>query len=193
MLTLVMELHIREAVPDDAESIAAIYNQGIEDRVATFETEPRTASDIVVRLGEMDRFPILVALDGDRVVGWAGLSRYRPRTCYQGIAEFSIYFDRAARGRGLGRLLLTALIDAARGRGYWKLVSRVFTFNAASRAVCRSCGFREVGIYEKHARLDGRWLDVVIVERLIVENVDAASTEETERTDLETEKRRQRS
>jgi phosphinothricin acetyltransferase len=172
-----MAIHIREAVPGDAESIAAIYNQGIEDRVATFETQLRTATDIRERLAEAERFPILVALDGDRVVGWAGLSAYRPRACYAGIAEFSIYFDRAARGRGLGRQLLTALIDTARDRGYWKLVSRVFTFNAASRAVCRSCGFREVGIYEKHARLDGRWLDVVIVERLIVENVDSASTE----------------
>lgn len=172
MLAAVMGVHVRDAVRGDAESIAAIYNQGIEDRVATFETQPRTASDILARLGEADRFPILVAVDGDRVVGWAGLSSYRPRACYAGIAEFSIYFDRAARGRGLGRQLLAALIDAARDRGYWKLVSRVFTFNTASRGVCRSCGFREVGIYEKHARLDGRWLDVVIVERLIVENID---------------------
>jgi phosphinothricin acetyltransferase len=171
MLAPVMAIHIRGALPADAESIAAIYNQGIEDRAATFETQPRTAGDILVRLGEAERFPILVALEGDGVVGWAGLSSYRPRACYAGIAEFSIYFDRTARGRGLGRQLLSALIDAARDGGYWKLVSRVFTFNAASRALCRSCGFREVGIYKKHARLDGQWLDVVIVERLIVENM----------------------
>src|SRR4051812_17336954 len=126
MLAAVMAIHIREAVRGDAASIAAIYNQGMEDRVATFETQPRTATDILVRLGEAERFPILVAIDGDQVLGWAGLSSYRPRACYAGIAEFSIYFDRAARGRGLGRQLLTALIDAARGRGYWKLVSRVF-------------------------------------------------------------------
>ena len=79
--------------------------------------------------------------------------------------------DRAARGRGVGRQLLAALIDAARDRGYWKLVSRVFPFNTASRALCRSCGFREVGIYEKHGCLDGVWLDVVVVERLIPENL----------------------
>jgi L-amino acid N-acyltransferase YncA len=100
------------------------------------------------------------------------LSNYRPRACYEGIAEFSIYLDRAARGRGIGRQLLTALVDAARVRGYWKLVSRVFPFNTPSRALCKACGFREVGVYEKHGRLDGKWLDVVIVERLIPENLE---------------------
>ena len=166
-----MAITIREAGEHDALAIAGIYNQGIEDRGATFETEPRTPEDIAGKLAERERFPLLVAMDGDRVVGWAGLSAYRPRDCYAGIAEFSIYLDRRARGHGLGRQLLTSLIDAARGRGYWKLVSRVFSFNEASRAVCRSCGFREVGVYEKHGRLDGKWLDVVIVERLIPENL----------------------
>jgi len=158
----------------DAAAIAGIYNQGIEDRGATFETEPRTPEFIAAKLAERDRFPVLVAVDGDEVVGWAALSAYRPRACYAGIAEFSIYLDRAARGRGVGRTLLSALVDAARERQYWKLLSRVFPFNAASRAVCRSCGFREVGIYEKHGRLDGQWLDVVIVERLIPENLEGA-------------------
>lgn len=166
-----MKISIREAGESDARAIAAIYNQGIEDRGATFETEPRTAAEIAVKLAEHERFPMLVAVDGDRVVGWAGLSAYRPRDCYAGIAEFSIYLDRRARGHGVGRQLLTSVIDAARGRGYWKLVSRIFPFNEASRALCRSCGFREVGVYEKHGRLDGKWLDVVIVERLIPENL----------------------
>lgn len=118
------------------------------------------------------RYPLLVAVDDrDAVLGWAALSSYRSRNCYAGIAEFSIYLDRAARGRGMGRPLLDALIDVARERGFWKLVSRIFPFNAASRALCRACGFREVGTYEKHAQLEGRWLDVVIVERLIPENL----------------------
>jgi L-amino acid N-acyltransferase YncA len=165
------ETRTREATADDARAIAHIYNQGIEDRGATFETEPRTPADIASRMAEAARFPVLVAeLDGS-VVGWAGLSSYRTRPCYDGIAEFSIYLDRNARGRGIGRQLLTALVDAAGRRGYWKLVSRVFPANAASRALCRSCGFREVGVYEKHAQLDGRWMDVVIVERLIPENL----------------------
>ena len=166
-----MSISIREAAADDAAVIAAIYNQGIEDRGATFETEPRSANDMAAKLAERDRYPILVITDEDVVLGFASLSAYRPRGCYAGIAEFSIYLSRTARGRGLGRQLLTALVDAARDRGYWKLVSRIFPSNAASRAVCRACGFREVGVYEKHGHLDGRWFDVVIVERLIPENL----------------------
>ena len=167
---------IRDARQDDADRIAGIYNQGIEDRVATFETELRSSDDIRARLAQ-DQFPMLVAVDGDDTVGWAGLSAYRPRDCYAGIAEFSIYLDRAARGRGIGRHLLTALLATARERGFWKLVSRIFPFNAASRALCRACGFREVGVYEKHGRLDGQWLDVVIVERLIPENLSRGLTD----------------
>jgi phosphinothricin acetyltransferase len=166
-----MDITIREAEASDAEAIARIFNQGIEERAATFETQPRTAEDIAIRLAERERHPILVAAEGDTIIGWAGLSTYRPRACYAGIAEFSIYLDRAARRRGVGRRLLSALISAARERGYWKLVSRVFPFNTASRGLCRACGFREVGIYEKHGQLDGRWHDVVIVERIIPENV----------------------
>jgi L-amino acid N-acyltransferase YncA len=165
---------IRPARAEDATRLAEIYNQGIAERSATFETEPRDAAAMRVRLAAADRHPVLVSCDeNESVVGWAALSAYRERACYAGIAEFSIYLDRRARGQGRGTPLLEALIDAARVRGYWKLVSRVFPFNAASRALCRRCGFREAGLYEKHARLDGRWLDVVIVERLIPENLVA--------------------
>jgi len=166
-----MLLTIRPATQDDAAAIADIHNQGIADRGATFETEPRSVEDIRARLRDGDRFALLVAEDAGIVIGWAGLGSYRPRTCYAGIAEFSIYLDRGARGRGVGRRLLDALVDAARDKGYWKLVSRIFPFNTASRSLCRSCGFREVGVYEKHGCLDGQWMDVVIVERLIPENL----------------------
>lgn len=168
-----MSVNIRLAGPHDAAAIADIYNQGIADRGATFETEPRVPEDVRARLQDQDRFPTLVAEQGGAVIGWAALSSYRPRDCYAGIGEFSIYLDQAARGRGVGRQLLEALVDAARERGYWKLVSRIFPFNTASRALCRACRFREVGTYEKHGRLDGRWLDVIIVERLIPENLTA--------------------
>src|SRR4051794_37819971 len=161
-----MAIIIRPATGSDAAAIADIYNQGIADRAATFETEPRSEADMRARIDDA-RFPLLVADQSGTVVGWAGLSSYRPRACYAGIAEFSIYLDRAARGHGVGRQLLDALIATAREHGYWKLVSRVFPFNAASRALCRACGFREVGTYEKHGCLDGAWIDVVIVERLI--------------------------
>jgi phosphinothricin acetyltransferase len=171
-----MSLTIRQAGHDDAAAIAEIYNQGIAERAATFETEPRSADDIRSRLGDQARFPLLVAEDAGTVIGWAGLSSYRPRACYAGIVEFSIYLDRAVRGRGVGRQLLEALVGAARGRGYWKLVSRIFPFNTASRALCRACGFREVGVYEKHGCLYGQWIDVVIVERLIPENLTSSGS-----------------
>jgi L-amino acid N-acyltransferase YncA len=169
-----MSIATRSADQSDADAIAGIYNQGIEDRGATFETTPRTPAEMVSKIALGDGYPLLVAEDDGVVVGWAGLSEYRPRACYDGIAEFSIYLDRAARGRGIGRVLLTALVEAAREHGFWKLVSRVFPFNSASLGLCRSCGFREVGTYEKHGRLDGQWLDVVIVERLIPENLAVA-------------------
>ena len=119
----------------------------------------------------MERYPTLVMVnDADEVVAWAGLSSYRSRACYDGIADFSIYLDRSVRGQGLGKVLLQALLDEAQARGFWKVLSRIFTFNAASLALCSSCGFREVGVYEKHACLEGRWLDCVIVEHLIPAN-----------------------
>jgi phosphinothricin acetyltransferase len=169
-----MGLIIRPARHDDAAGIADIYNQGIAERGATFETERRSVDEISARLRDEARFPTLVVEDAAVVLGWAGLSSYRPRACYAGIGEVSIYLERTARGRGVGRQLLGALVDAARERGYWKLVSRIFPFNTASRSLCRACGFREVGVYEKHGCLDGQWLDVVIVERLIPENLTSS-------------------
>jgi L-amino acid N-acyltransferase YncA len=164
-----MPTTIRPATPDDAAAVTEIYNVGIAERSATFETEPRTVKQVVARIEQGEQFPMLVGVDSrtGTVLGWAGVSEYRPRPCYAGIGEFSIYLAVDARGRGVGKQLLTALMDAARDRGFWKLLSRVFLFNTASRSLCRSCGFREVGIYEKHAQLDGEWLDVVIVERLL--------------------------
>ncbi len=159
----------RPAREADCEAIARIYNEGIEDRVATFEVRPRNAGDIRGWLG--GPHPVVVVEDVGQVVAFAAAHAYRPRECYQGIAEASVYVARNARGRGAGRLVLGALIDEAARRGYWKLLSRIFVENAASRALCRSLGFREVGVYEKHGQLDGVWRDVVIVERLIEANL----------------------
>lgn len=165
-------IHIRAAIETDAAAIAEIYNQGIKDRVATYETEPRSPEDRGAWLHAIaGRYPAVVAEAGGQVVGWAGAGPYRARECYRGIGEFSVYVHRAWRGHGIGDLLLPALISEAEQLGLWKLLSRIFLFNEASRALCRKHGFREVGIYEKHAKLDGRWLDVVIVERLIPANL----------------------
>ena len=162
-------LTARPATPADAPDITRIYNEGIADRVATFETRPRTPDDIVAWFDGIH--PIVVVEDDGRVVAWASTSTYRPRECYAGIAEFSVYVVREARGKGAGRVAMLALIDAAQAAGFWKLVSRVFPENTASLGLLRSVGFREVGRYEKHAQLDGVWRDVVIVERLILPNL----------------------
>jgi len=168
-MRLAMAPLARPATPADAAAIARIYNQGIEDRVGTFETRLRTAEDI---RGWFDgAHPAVVVQDAGEVIAFASTSTYRPRECYAGIAEFSVYVAREQRGRGLGRLAMQALLAEAEAAGFWKLVSRVFVENAASRALLGSLGFREVGIYEKHGQLDGVWRDVVIVERLIEANL----------------------
>ncbi len=153
----------RLATPNDAPFLAAIYNEGIEDRVATFETRPRSADD--VRGWFDERHPIVVVEEQGEIVAFASTSTYRPRDCYAGIAEVSVYVASQFRRQGAGRVALDELIKQARAKGFWKLVSRVFPENQASRALIRSLGFREVGIYEKHGQLDGVWRDVVIVER----------------------------
>jgi phosphinothricin acetyltransferase len=166
-----MTLAARPASPDDAPILAQIYNEGIEDRVGTFETRLRTPADV---LGWFDGVHPIVVVEADgEIVAFASTSSYRGRDCYAGIAEYSVYVARHARGRGAGTVAMRALIDAARAGGFWKLVSRIFVENDASRRLMRSMGFREVGVYEKHARLDGQWRDVVIVERLIPENQTA--------------------
>jgi phosphinothricin acetyltransferase len=158
------------AIPADAAAIAEIYNQGIADRIATFESRPRSAEDVGAWFDGVH--PVVVVEDGGQIVAFASTSTYRPRECYAGIAEFSVYVQRAARGRGAGRLAMAALIEAAEAAGFWKLVSRVFTENVASLRLLGRLGFREVGVYEKHAQLDGVWRDVVIVERMIPRNLE---------------------
>ncbi len=155
----------RIAQPDDVDAIVKIYNEGIDDRVATFETRHRTVEDIACWFG--GRYPVVVVEDEGQILGFASTSSYRPRECYDGIAEFSVYVARSARGRRVGAIAMQALIEEARKRGFWKLLSRVFPENQASLRLLRSVGFREVGVYHRHGKLDGEWKNVVIVECLI--------------------------
>jgi L-amino acid N-acyltransferase YncA len=157
----------RPANPGDATAIAAIYNEGIEDRVATFETRLRTPDDVRSWFGR--RYPIVVVEEHGRVVAFAAASEYRARECYGGIAEFSVYVARAHRGSRHGRAAMEALLEAAEHAGFWKLVSRVFVENTASRELLKKVGFREVGVYRRHGKLDGHWRDAVIVEKLLGE------------------------
>jgi L-amino acid N-acyltransferase YncA len=161
----VSERFTRAATSADAARIAEIYNQGIEDRVATFETEPRTAAHILNWF--VESYPIFVSGEKNNILAYAIAFPYRSRPCYEGVREFSVYVAREGRSQGFGRAALGALIDEAKARGWWKLLSRIFPENLASRKLCAALGFREVGIYEKHARLDSEWRDTVIVEKLL--------------------------
>jgi len=162
-------MHARPAKPEDAAVIARIYNQGITDRVATFETRLRSAGDI---LGWFDgAHPIVVVEKDGEVIAFGATSRYRDRHCYSGVAEASLYVGRDWRRRGAGRMAMAALLESAEQAGFWKIVSRVFPENSASLRLIRSMGFREIGTYEKHGKLDGVWRDVIIVERLLRANL----------------------
>jgi phosphinothricin acetyltransferase len=157
----------RAAQPVDAPAIAAIYNQGIADRVATFETEPRSPEDIAAWFTSCRM--IMVAENSGAVVAFAASFPYSARPCYAGINEFSVYVARDWRGQGAGRAVLAALIEAAGAHGLHKLTSRVFPENTASRGLLKRLGFDEIGIHRRHGKLDGEWRDCVIVEILIGE------------------------
>ena len=164
-------MKVRTATVLDAPAITAIYNEGIASRRATFETDLRTLHDTAERIENVwPQHTWLVATDASgSVIGWAATMPYSSRAAYAGVAEFSIYVAGSAQGSGVGRVLLGALLKAAEQDGLYKVTSRVFTENVASRALCASLGFREVGVHLRHGRLDGVWRDVVTVEALLGE------------------------
>jgi L-amino acid N-acyltransferase YncA len=157
---------IRSATHADAAAICTIYNEGIAERQATFETSPRTTDDVLAWFAA--GLPFLVSQDpAGQVRGWARVSPASSRPVYAGVGEHGVYVDAAARGQGIGRQLLEALAAAAEAAGFYKLMGRVFTTNQASLAVHRAAGFSEVGVQSRHGRLDGEWKDCMLVERLL--------------------------
>ena len=165
---------VRLARADDAAAIATIYNEGIADRVATFETEPRTPEQIARQLADKgDRYPTVVVDRGGQIVAWASAGSYRNRPAYAGVAEHSVYVARGARGTGAGRAALEGLIRAYAQRGFWKIVSRIFPENTTSIRLHERCGFRVVGVYRRHGKLEDEWRDCVIVERLLEDDQSA--------------------
>ncbi len=162
------DVAIRPAVRADVPAITRIYNQGIRDRLATLETEERSESERAEWLAaRTERTPVLVAERGAQVVGWGSLNSFNPRPVYRFVADFSVYVDESASGQGIGGTLLDALIVRARELDYHKLVLAAFPVNAAGMRLYRSRGFREVGIYREQGQLDGRWVDVILMERLL--------------------------
>jgi L-amino acid N-acyltransferase YncA len=162
------DLDVRPARESDGEAIARIYNQGIEDRVATLETELRTPEERRRWMAARGpRHPVIVAEAVGAVIGWASLNQFNPRPAYQHVADFSVYVERGWRGKGVGRRLLEALIELARGIGYHKMVLSAFPFNQSGVALYERLGFRTVGIYREQGLLDGKWIDTIIMEKLL--------------------------
>lgn len=163
------KLNLRDAAAGDAARIAAIYNQGIDDRVATLETALRSAEERAAWLSARGpRHPVLVAADeSGTVLGWASLNPFSPRAAHDLVADLSIYVAREARGRGVGRALLAALEDRASSLGYHKLVLGVFPGNAAAIGLYGRSGYTTVGTYREQGLLDGRWMDVTLMEKIL--------------------------
>ncbi len=155
-------LSIQPLTPAHARDVLAIYAEGIAGRQATFETETPTWREWDAAHLAIAR---LVACEGEAIVGWAALSPVSRRSCYAGVAETSVYVRRSARGRGVGRALLEALVAAAEAEGIWTLQGSTFAENTASLRLQQRCGFRVVGRRERIARLDGVWRDTVLCER----------------------------
>lgn len=162
-------LEIRDATREDAATIASIYNQGIEDRSATLETQLRTPEERADWLATRgSRHPVLVAVDNTgAVVGWGSLNPFNPRPAYDHVADFSVYVDRKQRGRGIGDALLSALETRARTLGYHKLALAAFPTNAPGMRLYERHGFQLVGIYHEQGMLDDRWVDVIIMEKIL--------------------------
>lgn len=192
---------LRLAVAADAEAICRIYNQGIEDRVATLETELRTPDDRRQWLASRSpRHPVIVAETAEFIVagtvgpaltegglrqtrpgsasadspssqggpiGWASLNVFNAREAYRFVADISVYVERGWRGKGVGRVLLEKLTGLGRAHGYHKLVLSAFPGNAAGMALYTKSGFRTVGIYHEQGQLDGKWVDTIVMEKLL--------------------------
>jgi len=165
-----MNYKTRLATLEDVPYITDIYNQGIEDRTATLETRLRTRDEMkewLINRSEKHKV-VVITNDTDDVFGWASLNIFNSRCCYSGVVDISIYIERKMRGKGLGKLLLNYLIEVAKEEGFDKLVLSTFDFNEAGKRLYISMGFREVGTYLKHGKLDGKWVNVTIMEKLLI-------------------------
>ncbi len=163
------QLAIRSARLEDIPAVTRIYNQGIEDRIATFEVDAKTEADVTTWLldDRPTRYPVLVAESNGTIAGWAALRPYSHRCAYAGVGDLSVYVERGARGKGVGEQLLTALEHSARAGDFHKIVLFTLPFNEAGQRLYRKRGFREVGTFREQGTLDGRLVDVVIMEKIL--------------------------
>ncbi|WP_434659365.1 arsinothricin resistance N-acetyltransferase ArsN1 family A [Paenibacillus polymyxa] len=161
-------LNVRTATSEDLERILEIYNQGIEDRIATLETEAKDFDYMVNWFSEhQNRYTVLVTESDGIVVGWASLNRYSHRCAYDGVADLSIYVERSFRSKGVGSTLHSKLEKEAKKSNFHKIVLFTFPFNENGQRLYRKIGYREVGVFEKQGVMDGQYIDVMIMEKLI--------------------------
>lgn len=165
-------MKIREANILDLKQIKTIYNQGIEDRIATFEMKTKDDSDMEDWFDKhQGRYTVLVAEKENGIIaGWASINQYNQREAYNGVGELSIYIHREDRGKKIGQALLSELEEKAKGNNFYKIVLFTFTFNQSGLGLYTKMGFREVGIFEKQGKLDGEFVDIRIMEKLLLEN-----------------------
>ncbi|HUJ55321.1 MAG TPA: GNAT family N-acetyltransferase [Gaiellaceae bacterium] len=158
---MIAAVEVRDLRADDWPRVRGIYEEGIRSGQATFETAPPEWQSWDAAHPDLR----LVAERDGRVVGWAAVSPASPRRCYRGVGEVSVYVAEAARGSGIGRALLGRLVARSEAAGYWTLTAGVFPENEASLALHRACGFRDVGVRERHGESGGVWRDIVLLER----------------------------
>lgn len=165
--TTISAPEIRPAVASDLEAVRAIYNEGIEDRIATLDASPKSPDDIADWWGQHEGFPVVVATEAGRVLGWASLNRFSGRCAHADIADLSVYVARSQRGRGIGAQLLRALEASAVSASFHKIVLHALDANEWGKRLYRKAGFTEIGIFREHGMLDGRRVDVIAMEKII--------------------------
>jgi L-amino acid N-acyltransferase YncA len=159
---------VRRASGADLDAIRAIYNEGIEDRVATLDSEPRSPDEIARWWAQHDeRYAVMVATDSHAIVGWASLNRFSHRCAHSSIADLSVYVSRDRRGKGVGYALLQSLCDEAQRSGFHKIVLHALNDNEHGKRLYRKAGFQEVGIFKEHGLLERKFVDVIAMERLL--------------------------
>ena len=164
-----LEICVRQAQTADLDAVLAIYNEGIEDRIATLDQALKTLQDIEQWWTEHDsqRYMVLVGLHADRVVGWASLNHFSHRCAHDAIADLSIYVSREYRGRGVGTALLDCVEQCARESGFHKIVLHALNDNELGKQLYHKLGYTDVGIFREHGALEGRYVDVIAMEKIL--------------------------
>lgn len=164
-----MKFKVRVGNINDVSSITRIYNQGIEDKIATLETRLRNEKDMTEWLINRDeRYKVIVIEGDDNIIyGWASINVFNSRCCYSGVGDISIYIGREHRGKGIGKILLNALLHVAKEQDFHKLVLSTFDFNKVGHKLYKALGFREVGTYMEQGILDGKFVNITVMEKLL--------------------------